>query len=504
MLGTQKVWLHGRVVDAATQRTTPVRLAFRSKEGRYIPPYGHRTEVNDAWFQDYGADVKVMDTPFAYVDGTFQVELPAGEVYVELTKGFEYQAVRQKITIQPQQRELMLEIPRLENLRSKGWATADVHVHFLAPTTAILEGQAEGLNLVNLLAAQWGDLFTNVGDFFHGPLTSKDGETIVWPGTENRQHMLGHLALLGSHGAPVHPMSASGPGESYLGDPVWTTMADWADTCRQREGLAVCAHFPYPTGEIAADVALGKIDAVELQPMFTDHFNSLSFRDWYRYLNCGYRLPAVGGTDKMAALMPVGANRTYAYLGQEEFSFANWSKAVRSGNTFVTSGPLLLFQVDGHPPGAEIRLGGGGASVEVVARAHCFAPIHSLEVVFNGRVVASREAAQGSRELILREKVSISGPGWLAARCVSNLGATTSWEFKVAAHTSPVYLQTPGKQLFSAETVAYMLNIIEGAETWANTLAIRPDPERFQRVRQVFVDARRRLHQRLHEHGIGH
>jgi len=30
-------------------------------------------------------------------------------------------------------------------------------------------------------------------------------------GTENRQHMLGHLGLLGVHGEPVYPMSASGP-----------------------------------------------------------------------------------------------------------------------------------------------------------------------------------------------------------------------------------------------------------------------------------------------------
>ena len=82
-----KTWVHGRVVDAATGRPTPARLAFRSCEGRYIPPYGHATEINDGWFQDYGADVKIMDTPFAYVDGTFQVELPVGEVYVELTQG---------------------------------------------------------------------------------------------------------------------------------------------------------------------------------------------------------------------------------------------------------------------------------------------------------------------------------------------------------------------------------------------------------------------------------
>jgi hypothetical protein len=185
-------------------------------------------------------------------------------------------------------------------------------------------------------------------------------------------------------------MSASGPEESYLGDPLWSSLAEWADACRQREGLAVAVHFPYPTAEIAADIVLGKIDAVELWPQ-DGNFNSLRFLDWYRYLNCGYRLPAVGGTDKMGAYMPAGANRTYANLGQEEFNFANWAKSVRQGNTFVTSGPLLFFQAEGHPPGAEIKLGTGGGTVEVQAEAKSFVPFHRLEIISNGRVVASRE-----------------------------------------------------------------------------------------------------------------
>jgi hypothetical protein len=132
ILESQKVWLHGQVIDRATGRPTPVRLAFRSTGGRYIPPYGHRAEINDSWFQDYGADVKVMDSSFAYVDGTFQVELPVGEVYLEMTKGFEYEAVRRRLEIRADQRELKLEIDRIENLRSKGWVSADTHVGSVA------------------------------------------------------------------------------------------------------------------------------------------------------------------------------------------------------------------------------------------------------------------------------------------------------------------------------------------------------------------------------------
>ncbi len=503
ILEREKVWVHAQVIDMETGKPTPVRLAFRSKDGRYIPPYGHRTEVNDAWFEDYGADLKMMDTSFAYVDGTFQVELPVGDVYVEMTKGFEYEAVRKKLTIAPGQRELKLQMTRHADLRSKGWVTADTHVHFLSPSTAVLEGQAEGLNLINLLAAQWGDLFTNVGDLAHGPLTSKDNETIVWVGTENRQHLLGHLGLLGGHGEPVYPMSASGPSESYLGDPLWTSLAEWADRCRKREGLVVAVHFPYPTAELAADIVLGKIDAVELYPYGT-HFNTLRFFDWYRYLNCGYRLTAAGGTDKMGAYMAVGSNRTYAYLGQKEFSFANWAAAVRSGNTFMTTGPLLIFRADGHVPGEEISLGSGGGTVEVEVGARSYVPFHRVEVVFNGRVVASREENSGTRELTLKEKVQVPGVGWLAARCASNLGPTTGWGLGIQAHTSPVYVVVPGQELFSPPAVTYMLTLIDGAETWVNQLATRPDPERFERARKVLTDAREHLHRRLHQHGIKH
>ena len=490
-------------MEAATRCPTPVRLAFRSKEGRYIPPYGHRTEINDAWFEDYGADVKLMDTSFAYVDGTFQVELPVGEVYVEMTKGFEYVPVRRSLKIEPRQRELTLEISRLTDLRSQGWVTADTHVHFLSPSTAVLEGQAEGLNLISLLAAQWGDLFTNVGDLFHGPLTSRDGETMVHVSTENRQHLLGHLGMVGGHGTPVYPMSASGPEESYLGGPLWNTLADWADAQRQREGLVVAVHFPYPTAELAADIALGKIDAVELYP-YGQYFNTLRFLDWYRYLNCGYRLPAVGGTDKMGAYMPVGANRTYACLGQEEFSFANWARAVRKGQTFMTTGPLLLFQVDGHSPGDEIMLGAGGGTLEVRVEAKSHVPFHRLEVVANGKALVTREEKAGTRAMTLNEKVRVPGPGWLAARCASRLGPTTSWELGIQAHTSPVYVRVPGQELFSAPAVAYMLTLIEGAETWVENLATRPDAEHMTQIRRVIREAREKLHRRLHEHGISH
>jgi hypothetical protein len=65
-----------------------------------------------------------------------------------------------------------------------------------------------------------------------------------------------------------------------------------------------------------------------------------------------------------------------------------------------------------------------------------------------------------------------------------------------------VYVQIPGQEVFSETAAAYMLTQIEAAQTWVETLATRPDPERFERIRKVFTDAHAILRHRLHERGI--
>lgn len=500
LLTPQKVWVRVTVLDGDTGQPTPVRIHFRSADGRYFPPYGHRHEVNNNWFEDYAGDTQFGSTAYAYVDGRFQIELPVGSVYVEMAKGFEYQPVRAQLDIQPDQRELTLTIRRAFNWRKEGWVTADTHVHFLSPQAAWLEAQGEGINLVNLLASQWGDLFTNVADLTGAASGVSRDDTIVWVGTENRQHLLGHISLLGGKGEPVTPMCASGPSESYIGDPTWMSLAEWSDACRQREGLVVIPHFPTPYCEVAADIVLGKVDAVEIA-QFTPSMENFTISEWYRFLNLGYRVTAVGGTDKMYSGMPVGGVRTYAYVGNESFDFASWAKAVRAGRTFTTSGPLLTLSVDGHAPGDEIRLAAGGGTLAVKVQAICAQPFHELHLIVNGQVVARKTSEQDTKEMSLETMVSISGSSWIAARCISRHQVWYIWPKHLGAHTSPVYVVVADQEQFSSLEARYMLTLIEGGLTWLSTLSIPADPERHQRVRQVFLKAKEILQARLRAHG---
>jgi hypothetical protein len=502
VLTPDRTWIHVRLEDAETDTPTAARVHFRSPDGRYFPPYGHRHEVNDNWFEDYAGDLKLGTTQYAYVDGTFQIELPVGDVYVEIFKGFEYQPLRKRLTIAPGQRELTLKLARPLNWRENGWVTADTHVHFISPQTAWLEGQAEGVNLINLLASQWGDLYTNVGDITGEVSGVSRDDTVVYVGTENRQHLMGHISLLGVKGEPVYPMTTAGPGESYIGDPVLSSMSEWADRARERDGLVVIPHFPNPYTEAVAEIVLGKVDAVELK-YFTPSIDNFGIHEWYRFLNNGYRVAAVGGTDKMSAGIPVGGVRTYAHL-QDDFSFDTWAQAVRGGRTFTTSGPLIDVHVEGKRPGDELKLPAGGGTLTVEAWAESVLPFHELQIVCNGAVVATQTVPNGGKTCRMSQEVKLDGSGWIAARCVSSLEVQHYWVVNVAAHTSPVYVVADNQDLFNPSDATYMMTILDGGLTWLDTLATRADADRHDQVRQVFQHAKDHLQGRLHEHGHGH
>ena len=71
----------------------------------------------------------------------------------------------------------------------------------------------------------------------------------------------------------------------------------------------------------------------------------------------------------MSASMHVGGVRTYAYLGDKEFNYENWSNAIRKGRTYTTSGPLMEFSVEGLFSGDDLKLPSAGGKIFVTAKA---------------------------------------------------------------------------------------------------------------------------------------
>jgi len=505
---TERVTLE--VVDKATRQPVPVKLHVHGEAGEYLAPVDRHRIPNSAWFEDYGVEFTTDERIHycTYIGGRTVIDLPAGRVYVEVSKGFEIRPVRKIVHVKRGTRKITIEIERVLPWRERGWVSADTHVHFLSPRTAMLEGSGEGVNVVNLLASQWGELMTNAGDFdgkttFGSREAGGDGEHLVRVGTENRQHVLGHISLLGYRGDIIAPMTTGGPDESAIGDPVGCLLTEWARQCKLQDGVTILPHYPYPRSENAAAILSGGIDAVEVNSRGSCYngLNPYSLVDWYRYLNCGYMAPVVGGTDKMSAGVSVGLVRTYARIeAGREFTYDAWKDAIRSGNTFVTFGPLVEVAVDGRPPGTTIKTARSGGTVDVTWEAASVTiPMTRVDLIVNGEVRESR--AVSSDEGRGSWQVKVERSSWMA---VLVRGHQRGKPEAIAAHTSPVMVEVEGSPFFSAADAVTILEQVEGALAYIDTVGTRAETKRYREMRLVLTSAHRGLHNRLHQAGRYH
>jgi hypothetical protein len=492
-----------------------VRLHMHGEAGEYLPPRGHHRKVNRVWHQDNYAEFASGENQYAYVDGECIADLPLGTVYVEITRGYEVSPVRTSVEVAVDTDELVFELERVLHWRERGWVTADTHVHFLSPQTALLEGHAEEVNVVNVLASQWGELFTNVGDFdgrtTFGADADGHGEFLVRVGSENRMPVLGHISLLGYTGELIHPLCTAGPNEAAYGDPLEVTMAEWAQRCIDQGGLVVLPHMQTLQIEHAADLVLGVVNAFELM-----HFNPLDpnlwgfgpyalsqygLADWYRYQNLGYQVPLTGGSDKMSAEILLGGIRAYAQLGERELTYENWMDAVRAGNTFVTVGPLVEGTVEGVAPGGQVHLPSGGGTVQVEWLVESLrVPVEAVEVVVGGLMTDSASVG-GELSASGSAAVRVSHSTWIAVRVRGSLHGRRE---DIAAHTSAVQVLVDGSELFSEVDSMAVLEQIQGAIAYVDTIAPRPEARRFKQLRETLETAYNRLHQRMHAGGVYH
>jgi hypothetical protein len=477
-----------------------------------------------------GGNLQLGQEQFAYIDGACEIPLPPGQIKVRISKGPEYTPLLESLDLSQGKLALRFEISRWIDLRQQGWYSGDVFARFLSPHAALLEGAAEDLAVVNLLAAEYEawDLtpqnnisareleypdprlgsreyrerqqkhISNIVAFSgQVPALEIAGHMVV-VNTFNHHPTLGHLALLNCHRV-VFPLKFGGND----GRDDWT-LADWCDQCRRKGGLVVGLNAFKGVldhhQEILADCLLGKVDALmAMDDLAIDQCSELHqscLALWSALLMCGVRLPLVGGSGKASNCDLLGNTRTYAKLSKEEpFTYKNWIEAVRAGKTIVTTGPFISLEVDGHEPGEIVDLEGGNQAVRVRAEARAHSEIESLEVICNGRIVRSVQPAQGETSAVLEFEMQISESSWLVARC----GGPYSWPrfSRLAAVTSPVYVKIAGQPMRAdAATVAALRKDLDHMLEWVLRRA-RCDEKQRERLANVFRSAKDELLKRL-------
>lgn len=485
--------IHIRVIDAKTKQPTACRMRIVDEAGRSYPPLGRVAEFCVGRNEDVGGQVMIGGKRWYYIDGGCEMPLPSqAPLQVEIEKGPEFTPIRRELTLGAGQMSLRFEISRWIDLKAEGWFSGDTRSHFLNPHSALLEGSAEDLALVNLLATETSLLshdgverpaIPNMTAFSgqHPALESPEHQVAV--NTFNFHPALGKLALLHCHRA-VFPLTFGGADSTDD----WS-LADWCDQCHRKKGLVIWADpFRFENGiggEALADLIQGRIDAVECTP------ETAQAQNWYQAWSAGIRFPLAGAGGKESNRTALGAMRTYArIMDGESFSLSNWIEAIRAGRTFVTNGPLLQFQVDDAGAGATIDLKSPGRSVWVRGRVQSAAPFGTLELMANGEplVRVSSSDAEPPFHAMVEAEYPVNAPCWLAARTVGP---------DAFAHSSPVFLSVNGELPADVSALRHYHELLGGTLEWIESTGRFEKPLRKEQLRALIEQARQTLLARI-------
>jgi TolB protein len=278
--------------------------------------------------------------------------------------------------------------------------------------------------------------------------------------------------------------------------------ANIADMAHEQGALVGYVHpldsFPDPvkdetlTYELPADVALGKVDYIEVVG-FSDHKSTAEV--WYRLLNCGFRLPTAAGTDFMgnyASLRgPVGLNRVYAEVKPGPLEIKPWLSAIKAGHTFATNGPLVTFELAGKKIGDEVRLE-KKQDVPFKVSLRSVAALDHLQIVCNGKVAREIELKGDRRKADVSSTVALDRSGWCVLRAFSDTAEYPILDLYPYATTSPIYVNVAGTPLRSPADAAYFVAWVDRLIAAARSNASWNTDAEKQAVLELLERARKR------------
>jgi putative membrane-bound dehydrogenase-like protein len=494
------------IVDAASGRPTLCRVNVVGADGNFYEP-------NENALSEFSLTGKWPDTlagnrpskapiryfgRFFYTCGAFTVVVPEGPVRVEVWKGFEFRPeTLTSYATAGAAVEIKMSIARTVPMAEMGWHSGDSHLHFKRASDAddtmifdLLEaedirfGSILCYNETNAYPGTMPELITPQLRGLGAKSVRTRGDYQIFSGQEYRNAVQGHMNLflrdrLVLDGQQLDPNL--GPAFGTIG----------AET-QSQGGYAFHAHGGYAL-EIWADLVQRATNGVELLQFGI--YRGIGLDGWYHVLNAGFRFPGIGASD-YPACRKLGDCRTYVHV-EGEADFHNWWRAAAEGRSFMTSGPLVLLEVDGRRAGDTIELTATGTrTVRARLRVRSeTAPVTHVHLVVNGRIARELKVptSAGTGQWIeLQEPLEVSEPSWIAARAFS---LAPNGHADAEAHTNPVYVHIDGRAPYRQADLDWLVARLdeqiadhEARQEAEKTVAI----DYFRRSREILLERRRR------------
>lgn len=463
--------------DARTGQPALCRVNVVGPDGNYYEPKESHLKIHSLtgqwpkWPKGWGnrpgkAPIRYFGR-FFYCTGKATVEVPAGSVRIQVWKGFEYRPETLTTQAAPgKTQDVELTLARTAPMSDHGYWSGDPHIHIPRKNDAdervILDLlEAEDIHFSTPLAynepagSYIGMMDKMASPQLCGlgqPSVLTRGDYAIVSSQEYRSRTYGHINLFMLDRLVLE-------GQTVNADN-WPPFGHVARDARANGGIAFYAHGGYAK-EIYADVVQGNIDGVELLQFGV--YRGIGLIDWYRMLNCGFRIPAMGACD-YPACRKLGDCKTYVHAPRatdrrEPPTIEAWLRGMADGRSFFTTGPLLLLEIDGNRPGARIDAHGDGPHT-VTARVRVrseVAPVTNVQLLVNGRILREMKvpaAESQDRWLKFEQRVQLAESAWIAARAfsLSRLGTPDA-----EAHANPVYVYVNGKVPYDRDSLDGLL-----------------------------------------------
>lgn len=452
--------LEVNIIDKASGKPTNARVyAWGSNDSIYAARecISYRYQTN--WLEPIGNTGFHITT----INDGFTIDLPKGKSKIIIEKGKEYRPIIKDVAIKAGKTvQLEIELDRWLNMTELGWYSGDMHVHrSLKEMDSIM--LTEDLN-VAIVQTYWNSELEKEGlqTMTNQFLDRADADGTVHIDNTHIFSMTGH-EIEGKPGALLsHVTGKSNVPLNGNNEANKNNSATFLSIINQANKLGDYVSIEKPFYK-EAHVWLAK--GADFTQLVNNHHNHDGYHPavkvkktslksdypdgelgytmficdlYYGYLNCGFKIMPTAGSASGVLANPIGFNRIYAKV-DGELSMQKWLKAVKAGNSFVTNGPMLLTTFNGNQPGGILTLE-QGTKVEVESTIYSNIPIDRIELIKNGRVIAT------NNEVLLKDetaKVKFEIPfdesAWVAVRCFEKRVDNNTR----LAHTAPFFVKIP-------------------------------------------------------------
>jgi hypothetical protein len=417
-----------------------------------------------------------------------------GVYTVLISHGFNYDAVRfDNLDLSASVTEKSVTLRKRYDLVSRGWYCGESHMHGQhgsadRPQTfsdAARLAEANGLNYIQI--AQWWttdfswtsiDTLETMSRQASTPLVAVNWNLespkcymgIDDGGKTGNLHCYGHGCTLGLKERPYDKAFwFTGPNFPIINE------------IHRQNAVVMLAHpyrFWFNNGnfvsnmanEIAFDYVVGQgYDAVDIlndgEPLFFEHE-----RVWWNLLNMGYKVSGTAGSDGSIADGEAGRYRTYTRINGT-FSWDKIAQGIRDGACVASSGPMVLFSVDGKDPGTEFPADGKKhlCNLKVWSGPLPSETLVAAQLIRNGEIVRAWDLRSlKTREWSGEFEISDISYAWYAIRVTATCkdpGLLRTWtqpaEIYDEAVASPVYFIPDGFLRPSPAKATVKLNITD-------------------------------------------